>query len=335
MKLQQLRYIVEVADRDLNVTTAAEHLHTSQPGVSKQIRLLEDELGLRIFERSGKHLSGITSAGEQILHRAREVLAQTGNIETFAAEARAEDKGSITLATTHTQARYALPETILAFRQQYPSVTLHMHQGAPRQIAEWASRGKADFCVATEAMELFENLVMMPCYHWNRCVLVTKDHPLTQVDKIAIKDLAAHPIVTYVLGFTGRGKINDAFAQHDLEPNIVLTAVDADVIKTYVRLGLGIGIVANMAYDPAQDSDLVAIPADHLFSPSTTRLGFRSDMFMRQYFYDFMALFAPHLTPEFIDQVLAARTAERREKLYATMSEQLPYMDKPQKPSLL
>lgn len=330
MKLQQLRYIVEVADRDLNVTTAAEHLHTSQPGVSKQIRLLEDELGLRIFERSGKHLSGITSAGEKILYRAREVLAQTSNIESFAAEARAVDKGSITLATTHTQARYALPKTILAFRQQYPSVTLHMHQGAPRQIAEWASRGKADFCVATEAMELFENLVMMPCYHWNRCILVTQNHPLAQLSKVSIQDLAQHPIVTYVVGFTGRGKINEAFSQHGLEANIVLTAVDADVIKTYVRLGLGVGIVANMAYDPSQDSDLVAIPADHLFSRSTTRLGFRSDMFMRQYFYDFMALFAPHLTPEFIDQVLAARTAERREKLYATMSEQLPYMQKPE-----
>lgn len=329
MKLQQLRYIVEVADRNLNVTTAAEHLHTSQPGVSKQIRLLEDELGLRIFERSGKHLSGVTAAGEQVLQRAREVLAQTANIEQFAAEVRAEDHGSITLATTHTQARYALPETILNFRQQYPNVTLHMHQGAPRQIAEWASRGKADFCVATEAMEMFENLVMMPCYHWNRCVLVTKDHPLASVSKLSIEDIAAHPIVTYVLGFTGRGKINDAFESAGVEADIVLTAVDADVIKTYVRLGLGVGIVANMAYDPKQDSDLVAIPANHLFSRSTTRLGFRSDMFMRGYFYDFMALFAPHLTPEFIDQVLAARTAERREKLYETMYEQLPYMEVP------
>jgi LysR family cys regulon transcriptional activator len=249
MKLQQLRYIWEVAHHDLNVSATAQSLYTSQPGISKQIRLLEDELGVEIFARSGKHLTHVTPAGEDILKAAEEVLFKVKSIRQVAEEYADEKKGSLSIATTHTQARYALPSTIKTFIEHYPDVSLHMHQGTPMQIAEMASDGTVDFAIATEAMELFSNLIMMPCYRWNRCILVPKDHPLTQPSELTLEDVAAHPIVTYVFGFTGRSKLDDAFMDRGLVPRVVFTATDADVIKTYVRLGLGIGIIAGMAYD--------------------------------------------------------------------------------------
>src|SRR5436190_2147379 len=281
MKLRQLHYIHEVVKQGLNVTAAAEALHTSQPGVSKQIRLLEEELGVDVFRRKGKHLEEVTPAGKRILEYTERLLREAGNIRNIASEFRQTDRGDLSIATTHTQARYALPPVIRKFRDKYPQVRLHLHQGSPPQIAGLAANGEADFAIATEAMEHFDELVMLPCYHWNRAVLVRPDHPLAQKKgKLTLKDVAAWPIITYTFGFTGRSKLDQAFAAHGLKADVVLTAVDADVIKTYVRLGLGIGIVAHLAYDPKLDQDLVRLEASHLFATSTTQIGLRRGMFL-------------------------------------------------------
>ena len=314
MKLRQLRYVHEVASRGLNVTAAAVALHTSQPGVSKQIKLLEDELGVDIFMRNGKHLAEVTPAGKRILDYTQRLLAEVDNIKTVAEEFRDSDRGDLSIATTHTQARYALPPIIQRFRKKYPKVSLHLHQGSPPQIAKMAAEGTVDFAIATEAMHLYEQLVMLPCYRWNRSVLVKPNHPLAEKKKLSLKDIAAHPIITYTFGFTGRSKLDQAFAAHGLKPDVVLTAVDADVIKTYVRSGLGIGIVASMAYDDKQDKDLVRLPVDHLFDASVTHIGFRRGMFMRAYMYDFMSEFAPHLKPVVIDELAAIADPEARIK---------------------
>lgn len=305
MKLQQLRYIWEVAHHDLNVSATAQSLFTSQPGISKQIRLLEDELGVEIFARSGKHLTHVTPAGEAILQTAGEVLRKVESIKQVAQEYSNEKKGSLSIATTHTQARYALPATIRSFIERYPDVSLHMHQGTPMQISELAADGTVDFAIATEALELFSDLIMMPCYSWNRCVLVPRGHPLTELAELTLEDVAAHPLVTYVFGFTGRSRLDEAFVARGLVPRVVFTAADADVIKTYVRLGLGIGIVAAMAYDEEADSDLVALDASALFASSVTKIGCRRGTFLRGYMYDFIEDFAPHLTRDVVKEAFA------------------------------
>jgi len=317
MKLQQLRYIWEVAHHDLNVSATAQSLYTSQPGISKQIRLLEDELGVEVFARSGKHLTHVTPAGQAILEAAGEVLRKVESIKQVAQEFSNEKKGSLSIATTHTQARYALPPVIRAFIQRYPDVALHMHQGTPMQISEMAADGTVDFAIATEAMELFSDLVMMPCYRWNRCILVPKDHPLTQSSRLTLEEVAAHPVVTYVFGFTGRSRLDEAFVARGLEPRVVFTAADADVIKTYVRLGLGIGIVAAMAYDEQIDRDLVALDASHLFASSVTRIGCRRGTFLRGYMYEFIQDFAPHLTRELVNQAFQSQNKAEVEALFA------------------
>jgi LysR family cys regulon transcriptional activator len=317
MKLQQLKYIWEVARHNLNVSATAESLHTSQPGISKQIRLLEDELGIQIFQRSGKHLTEITPAGKAIVRIAGEILEQAKNVKTVALEFADPGKGSLSIATTHTQARYALPPVIKAFIDKYPGVTLGMHQGTPVQISEMAANGSVDFAIATEALELFNNLVMMPCYQWNRSIIVPTRHPLVKVKKLTLQDVALYPIVTYVFGFTGRSQLDKAFNAVGLEPNVVFTATDADVIKTYVRLGLGIGIIASMAYDQVFDTGLVAIDASHLFESSTTRIGFRKGVILRGYMYEFIRLFAPHLTRARVDAAVAASSSDDLEKLFA------------------
>ena len=316
MKLNQLRYICEVAQRGLNVSAAAEALYTSQPGVSKQIRLLEDELGVRIFERSGKHLSRVTPAGEQILEVAQRILLETQNIRAIAEEHQHESRGSLSIATTHTQARHALPPVVEAFRRRYPQVSLHMHQGTPLQIAELAARGSVDFAIATEALELFEDLVMMPCYRWNRSIIVPRGHPLTEVEPLTLEAVAGYPIVTYVFGFTGRSKLDRAFAAAGLKPEVVFTATDSEVIKTYVGLGLGVGIMATMAFDPERDPGLEALDASHLFEPSVTNIGFRRGAYLRRYMLDFIELFAPHLTEDEVRRFLAARTEDARRQLF-------------------
>lgn len=318
MKLQQLRYVWEVSRHELNVSVTADKLYTSQSGISKQIRLLEDELGIPIFVRNGKHFIGITEAGQQIVALAGAILGKTRDIRNVAQECRDDRIGSLSIATTHTQARYALPPVIQAFMQRYPGVKLNIQQGTPSQIADMASRGLVDLAIATESLELFDNLIMLPCYRWNRCVLVRHDHPLARVSSLTLAKLAEYPLITYVFGFTGRSQLDQAFEQAGLHPRLALTAVDADVIKTYVRLGLGVGIVAHMAYDPTIDRDLVAIEASHLFAPSTTRIGFRRDMFLRRFIYDFMVSFAPHLTRERVDQALALHDKQAVDALFST-----------------
>lgn len=317
MKLQQLRYIWEVAHHDLNVSATAQSLYTSQPGISKQIRLLEDELGVEVFSRSGKHLTRITPAGETIIEKAGEILRKVESIKQVAQEFSNEKKGSLSVATTHTQARYALPGVIENFIDRYPDVSLHMHQGSPIQISELAADGNVDFAIATEGLELFNDLIMLPCYQWNRCIVVPKNHPLTQLTNISLEDVAEHPIVTYVFGFTGRSKLDEAFMHRGLAPRVVFTATDADVIKTYVRLGLGIGIIAQMAYDEEIDDDLVAIDASHLFELSTTMIGCRKGTFLRGYMYEFIELFAPHLTREVIESAFSKSNRAELEELFS------------------
>ena len=317
LKLQQLKYIWEVAHHDLNVSATAQALFTSQPGISKQIRLLEDELGVEIFARSGKHLTHVTPAGQVILEAAGEVLRRVDSIKHVAQEYSDEKRGALSIATTHTQARYVLPEVIRSFIAQYPEVSLHMHQGTPMQISEMAAEGSVDFAIATEALELFSDLVMLPCYRWNRCVLVPREHPLAGVGRLELEDIARHPIVTYVFGFTGRSRLDEAFIKAGLAPRVVFTAADADVIKTYVRLGLGIGIVAAMAYDPGSDEDLVALAADHLFDSSVTSIACRRGTFLRGYMYRFIEDFAPHLTRARVQEAFRLRARADIEALFA------------------
>ncbi|MEO0442275.1 MAG: HTH-type transcriptional regulator CysB [Pseudomonadota bacterium] len=316
MKLQQLRYIWEVAHHDLNVSATAQSLYTSQPGISKQIRLLEDELGVEIFSRSGKHLTRITPAGEAILKTTGEILRKVESIKQVAQEFSNDKKGSLSLATTHTQARYVLPKVIKGFIDRYPEVALHMHQGTPMQISEMAADGTVDFAIATEAMELFSDLIMMPCYQWNRAIVVPKDHPLCQLSELTLEEVSKHPIVTYVFGFTGRSKLDEAFMERGLVPRIVFTAADADVIKTYVRLGLGVGIIAKMAFSEELDTDLVALDASALFKPSITKIGFRRGTFIRGFMYEFIESFAPHLSRNMVEEAFSCTSKLELDDLF-------------------
>ncbi|MDR9433581.1 MAG: HTH-type transcriptional regulator CysB [Spiribacter sp.] len=315
MKLNQLRYIVEVNRRGLNVSAAAEALYTSQPGVSKQIRLLEEELGVQIFERSGKHFTQLTPAGKEVMLAAERTLAETRNITAIAEEHSDDQRGSLAIATTHTQARHALPPAVKAFRDRFPRVSLHFHQGTPVQIAEMATQGEVDFAIATEALELYDDLVMLPCYRWNRSIVVPENHPLCTDHPLTLEAIARYPIVTYVFGFTGRSRLDEAFAELGLAPDVVFTATDSEVIKTYVQLGLGVGIMATMAFDAERDQGLVALDAGHLFAPSTTRIGFRRSAYLRDYMYAFIETFAPHLDHAIVDQAIHARSPEAREAI--------------------
>ncbi len=317
VKLQQLRYLTAIVRNNLNISAAAESLYTSQPGISKQLRLLEEELGVELFSRNGKHLTEVTPVGQQILLKAESILREVNNIQILAEEYRDDRRGSLSIATTHTQARYALPPVIKAFCERYPAVTLQVHQGSPAQIAELVRSGDVDFAIATEAPELFDDLVMMPCYVWQRCVLVPCGHPLAEIDHLTLQDVAQYPLVTYVFGFTGRSQLDDAFRSAQVKPQVAFTATDADVIKTYVRLGMGVGIVARMAYDPLYDQDLLRLDAGHLFAANVTKVGFRRGMFLRCYMYDFMELFASHLSRERVRMVERAQSTEEINTLFA------------------
>lgn len=317
MKLQQLRYIAEVVKHNLNVSVTAENLYTSQPGISKQVRMLEDELGIQIFGRSGKHLTHVTPAGQQVINIANDILGKVESIKKVSEEYTKPDQGELNIATTDTQARYALPTIIRQFIDRYPKVNLHMYQGTPSQISEQAARGEADFAIATEAMHLYSDLIMLPCYHWNRSVVVPKDHPLAACNHISIEDLARFPLVTYVFGFDRASEIEKAFNRASLEPRVVFSATSADVLKTYVRLGLGVGVIASMAIVPSVDQDLVAIDASHLFAPSTTKIGFRKGSFLRSYMYDFMLHFAPHLTRDVVEKAVALRDQQLIDEMFA------------------
>ncbi|MBV8656717.1 MAG: HTH-type transcriptional regulator CysB [Burkholderiales bacterium] len=308
MKLQQLRYLVEVAKQGLNVSEAAEALHTSQPGISKQIRLLEDELGVQVFVRNGKRVVDVTAPGKEILQISERILRESRNLKRVAEEFVNEREGGLVIATTHTQARYALPHTIQDFLKRYPGVKLTIKQGSPTQICEHVIDGSADIAIATEGMDQFPELVALPCYEWNRSIVVPDDHPLLTLGRqITLADVASWPIITYDFAFTGRSKINRAFEVLSLTPNVVLTAIDTDVIKTYVRLGLGVGIIASMAFDPDDDAGLTAIDASHLFDSSTTRIGIRRDAYLRGYTYAFIERFAPKLTRKAVEQAMASK----------------------------
>ncbi|WP_386686201.1 HTH-type transcriptional regulator CysB [Lonepinella sp. MS14437] len=315
MKIQQLRYIVEIVNQNLNVTEAATALYTSQPGISKQVRLLEEELGLEIFERNGKHIKSVTSAGKKIIGIARELLVKTQAIRAIADEYTQPNHGVLRIATTNTQARYMLPAVIERFSKQYPDVSLHVHQGSPNQIYDALLSGEVDLAITTEAQYLFDDLVLLPCYFWNRSVVVKKDHPLAKVKNLTIAELGKHPLITYTFGFTGVSDLDYAFNSEGILPNIVFTATDADVIKTYVRLGLGVGIIASMAHTEA-DSDLVAIDASHLFNSSMTQIAFKHSTFLRNYMYDFINYFSPHLTRNLVEKAEAMHDNNAVKRLF-------------------
>lgn len=304
MKFHQLRYIHEVARQNLNISQAAEVLHTSQPGVSKQIQLLEEELNLQIFQRNGKRLTGVTEPGRIILDLAERVMREMENIKRVGDEFTHESTGTLTVATTHTQARYRLPAVVKAFMEQFPEVRLTIHQGNPTQVAEQVANGEADIGIATEAIRNYEKLVCLPCYQWNRCVVTPHGHPLLNDLPLTLEKIARYPLVTYDFAFTGGSLVSRVFGEEGLEPNVVLTAIDADVIKTYVSLGLGIGLLANMAYDKERDANLAMLDASHLFPPSTTYLGIRRDAYLRGYVYGLIQLLAPHFNRKAVDAAL-------------------------------
>lgn len=310
MKLQQLRYLVEVSRCGLNVSEAAEVLCTSQPGVSKQIKLLEDELGVVVFERSGKRLTSITEPGRAILDIAERILREAENMKRVGEEFADGESGALVIATTHTQARYALPSVVARFVEKHPKVRLSMHQGSPTQIAEWTLKGEADIAIATEALDQYPQLLMLPCYQWTHCVIAPDGHPVLDGRPLSLAELARWPLITYDSAFAGRSRINAAFERAQLAPNVVLAAIDADVIKTYVSLGLGLGIIAHQAYDAARDTGLQALEAGQLFGSNTTRIGLRRGTHVRRFEYDFIELFAPQLTRRAVDMAMVGHGDE-------------------------
>jgi LysR family cys regulon transcriptional activator len=313
MKLQQLRCLTEVARRGLNVSEAAEALHTSQPGVSKQIRALEDELGVQVFVRHGKRLIAITEPGKAVVAIAERMLAEAQNLKRAGEEFANDQLGTLTIAATHTQARYALPKAVAAFKRRYPKVELVIHQGNPTQICDQVAAGDADLCVATEMISEYPELVSLPVYQWNRCVVVPPKHPLLKETPLSLEKLAEHPIVTYDFAFANRSLVQKAFEARGLKPHVVLSAQDSDVIKTYVELGLGVGILAKMAFDAKRDITLRAIDASHLFESSTTRLGIKRGAYLRRYAYDFIEAFAPHLAAATVERAVKGQDGSRYE----------------------
>ena len=317
MKLRQLQYVTEVVKNGMNVTAAADKLFTSQPGVSSQIKRLEEELGVIIFERSGKHINGLTPEGQMLVERFEVILNEADNVKRIADDFSHPDSGLLSIATTHTQARYVLPPVITEFRKRYPKVQLQINQGTPEQIASLTDSGKADIGIATEALELFENLILLPCYRWNRCLIVPKGHDLVKEAQLSLSAIAKHPIITYTFGVADRSVINRAFLKEKLDLNVVLMAADAEVIKTYVRSGLGIGICARMAYDKNQDHDLAVLDAGNLFDSSVTSLAIRKNAVLREYVYEFIQLFASHLKRKVVDDALkAGNDNSLQDKLY-------------------
>ena len=318
MKLQQLKYLLAIVDNGLNITAAAEKLYTSQPGVSKQLKLLEEELGLQLFVRKGKSLDGITPAGSKVIERARLIMQEVDNIRSLASDYFQEEEGTLSIATTHTQARYVLPDVIREFRDRYPRVSLNLHQGTSEQIADMVKANEIDFAIATGSHELFGDLLLVPSYHWDRKIVVPRDHELAALDrKPTLHDLAKFPLVTYVFSFGGQSSLKRAFTDQGLEPDVVFTARDADVIKTYVRMGLGVGIVASMAEDCSDQKDLTAVDAEGLFPRSTTWIGFRKDIVLRRYMLDFVQLFAPHISADQLEQTRHLRSQADIDRLFS------------------
>lgn len=311
MNFQQLRSVREAVHHGFNLTDVAQQLHTSQPGVSRQIRELEEELGVDIFLRAGKRLTGLTPPGEQLLPIVERLLLDADNLRSVGADFCASAQGRLSIAATHSQARYALPQVVHEFRQRYPQVRLHLHQGSPKQVAQMLVSGEADIGVATEALAGYEGVVTLPCYRWTHSVVLPLGHPLLGLGRTAtLQDLVAYPIITYEQGYTGRAHIDEAFEREGLAPDVVLTAMDADVIKTYVELGMGVGIVASIALDAERDQHLGVLDAGHLFEVNVTRLGLRRGAWLRGYTYDFIESFVPTLTKEVVEQTLHSAKQE-------------------------
>ncbi|ARN20316.1 CysB family HTH-type transcriptional regulator [Piscinibacter gummiphilus] len=313
MNFQQLRSVREAVRCGFNLTEVAKVLHTSQPGVSRQIRELEEELGVDLFVRAGKRLTSLTEVGTLIVPIVENMLNDADNLRRAGEEFTKQANGRLSIAATHSQARYALPGAVRDFRQRYPNVTLNLHQGSPEQVAEMLISGEADIGIATEALNKFDNLVALPCYRWTHSVIVPPDHPLLDGQPLTLERLASFPIITYNAGYTGRMHIDEAFEAAGLSLDLVLTAMDADVIKTYVELGLGVGIVASIAFDEERDRSLRAIDAGHLFSINLTKLAVRRGSFLRSYVYDFIETFASTLTHDVVQKAMATRPGERIE----------------------
>ena len=310
MNLQQFKFVRETVRRDYNLTEAARALYTSQPGVSKAIIELEDELGVKIFERHGKRIKGLTKPGVAVAQIVDRIMREVDNLKKVSDEFARRDEGGLTIACTHTQARYALPKVIPAFRKQYPKVHLSLIQGSPAQLAEMVLSEQADLAVATEALEQTAGLVTMPCYSWEHVVVVPPDHPLadltsSQARNLSLEQLASYPLITYDRAFTGRSAMDSAFNAKDIHPDFVLEAIDADVIKTYVELGMGVGIIAGVAYDIRRDPGLVGIPVGHLFGMHTSRLGVKGGVFLRDFVYTFIELLAPELNRDHVQNAIS------------------------------
>jgi LysR family cys regulon transcriptional activator len=334
MKLQQLRYLLAIADNELNITAAAERLFTSQPGVSKQLKLLEDELGVQLFTRRGKSLESVTPVGEEIIERARRIMREVENIQHLASNRQDDQSGELSIGTTHTQARYVLPPVIKRFRERYPGVSLHLHQGTSEQIWKMIRAKEIDFAIASTSGEppTRSELIILPCYRWDRTVIVPRNHELARADgPLEIATLARYPLITYVFSFSGESSLKKAFEAEGLTPEVVFTARDADVIKTYVRIGMGVGIVASMAADCTPDSELVTVNAQGMFPRCTTWIGLRRDAVLPNYMRHFMMLFAPQLDDRLVREVqetssqaaVDALLAEVPLKLYGPCSEEL------------
>lgn len=304
MNFQQLKIIRETVRKNFNLTEVANALFTSQSGVSKHILDLEDELGVELFVRKGKRLLGLTEPGQELLQMVERILLESNNIKQLGKQFSDSDRGQLTIATTHTQARYALPKVVSEFKKKYPNVHLALHQGSPTEIVQMLIEGKADFGIATESLDQYPELITFPYYSWHHAIIAPKNHALTQLKKIQLEDLSEYPIVTYHEGFTGRKSIDEAFQAANITPDIVMSALDADVIKTYVELGLGVGIIASMAYQAERDHNLVLLDSTHLFPTNTTKIALRRGYFLRGFAHDFIELCSPKLTKEHLKLAL-------------------------------
>lgn len=314
MNLHQFRFVQETVRRDLNLTEAAKALHTSQPGISKAIIELEEELGVDVFVRHGKRIKRVTEPGQQVLGSIQIILREVENLKRIGAEFATQDAGTLSIATTHTQARYVLPEPVAAVRREYPKVMVNLQQGTPSQVAQLLLSDRADIGVATESLSDFDELVTLPCYEWQHVLVMPVDHPLASLERISLSDLVQHPLVTYNVQFTGRGKIDAAFAAQKLVPKIALEAIDSDVIRTYVRLGLGVGILAEMAANdsaslPLADQRLVARPAGYLFGSNVTRVAFKRGAYLRGFVYSLAQHLSPRLTRHLVNTAMKGGTS--------------------------
>lgn len=320
MKLQQLRFLDAVVRNNLNVSSAAEELYTSQPGVSHQIKLLEEELDIKIFERSGKKLTGISPAGYAVLEHVNELLNNVKSIKQAAREYSNANRGSLSIATTHTQAQFILPPILQRFSQKYPRIDLQVHQGNPKAMCKLAANNSVDFVIASETIDEFDELITIPAYLWNRYIVVPKGHGLTKKDKVTLEDLASYPILTYMLGLTGRSKLDRTFRAANLEPNVVFTATDSDVIKTYVRLGFGVGIIAEMAKGAPTDEYLTCISARHLFPDSVIKIGYRHSRHISAFQYEFLHMMTPYLDMDTIKEITNTKALNDRNRILEKFS---------------